>query len=170
MDAMPDHTIVCVDVDYRDDGARAGLVAFADWGDAVAIAERVEVVLEVAAYEPGQFYKRELPCLLRVLEGLKPRLIVVDGYVWLGDDRPGLGAHLFRALDGRAQVVGVSKTEFTSATRAIPVLRGGSARPLFVSAEGIELGGAADAVRSMHGDHRIPTLLRRVDRLCRDAR
>jgi len=28
---------------------------------------------------------------------------------------------------------------------------------------------AIRAVRSMHGDHRIPTLLRRVDGLCRAA-
>lgn len=170
MSIVPDQTMVCVDVDYREDGARVGLVAFAEWSDAAAIAERVEIIREVAEYEPGLFYKRELPCLLRVLEGLKPRLIVVDGYVWLGEERPGLGAHLFRALEGRAQVVGVSKTEFTSATSAVPVFRGGSTRPLFVSAEGIALDEAAGAVRSMHGEHRIPTLLRRVDRLCRDAR
>lgn len=166
---VPDHRLVCVDVDYREDGARAALVAFDDWRDESPIAERVEVIHDVAEYEPGQFYKRELPCLMRVLDGLSPRLIVVDGYVWLGE-RPGLGAKLFEALEGRVPVIGVGKTEFKSATSAAAVHRGGSTRPLFVTARGIELGEAVEAIRSMHGDHRIPTLLRRVDRLCRDAR
>lgn len=163
------NSIVCVDVDYRDDGARAALIAFNDWRDEAPIGERVEHVLEVAPYEPGAFYKRELPCLMRVLEGIEPRAIIVDGYVWLGEDRPGLGAHLYRAIAGRAQIVGVSKTEFASATNAIPVLRRGSTRPLFVTAEGIELREAVDCVQAMHGAHRIPTMLKRVDQLCRGA-
>ena len=96
-------------------------------------------------------------------------MIVIDGYVWLGHERPGLGAHVHAALDGRSAIVGVAKHRFKSATTAIPVLRGTSRQPLFITAAGIAPATAAAAVTSMHGPHRIPTLLKRVDRLSRDA-
>jgi deoxyribonuclease V len=124
----------------------------------------------VAPYEPGAFYKRELPCLLEVL-GLAPGpldAVIVDGYVWLSrDGRPGLGARLFEALGGRTAVVGVAKTSFAGADFAAPVQRGASARPLYVTAAGMDANEAADRVREMAGAHRIPELLKRVDRLCR---
>jgi deoxyribonuclease V len=65
-------------------------------------------------------------------------------------------------------VVGVAKRPFRGAP-ALEVLRGASARPLYVTAIGIDAAHAADGVRRMHGAHRIPTLLTRVDRLCRDT-
>ena len=46
--------------------------------------------------EPGQFYKRELPCILELLKQVNPlpNYIVIDGYVYLGgDEKPGLGKH-----------------------------------------------------------------------------
>jgi deoxyribonuclease V len=66
-------------------------------------------------------------------------------------------------------VVGVAKTSFTGSAFAEPVLRGGSARPHSVTAAGAAARAAAGWIRSMHGAHRIPTLLKRADRLCRDA-
>jgi deoxyribonuclease V len=65
-------------------------------------------------------------------------------------------------------VVGVAKTRFEGAPAA-EVLRGRSARPLFVSAIGLEVELVADLVRGMHGADRRPTLLAAVDRACRDA-
>jgi deoxyribonuclease V len=124
----------------------------------------------VAPYEPGRFYLRELPCLLAVLARAPAPLAaaVVDGYVWLADEtRPGLGAHLFESLGGTVPVVGVAKTRFAGAERALPVTRGDSLRPLWVTAAGIDPTEAAEHVRRMHGPFRIPTALRRVDRLCR---
>jgi endonuclease V-like protein UPF0215 family len=47
------------------------------------------------------------------------------------------------------------------------VLRGESESPLFVSAVGVELTDAADAIKKRHGAYRIPTLLKRVDTLAR---
>ena len=55
----------------------------------------------VAAYVPGQFYRRELPCLLAVFGLVRQPLeiILIDGYVWLdAQGMPGLGGHLFDAL------------------------------------------------------------------------
>jgi deoxyribonuclease V len=162
--------LICVDVDYRDPGAVAAGVLFGAWADAAPAAERVVHVGRVQPYEPGQFYKRELPCLLAVLGTVAEpiEVVVVDGYVWLGpEQRLGLGAHLYDALGGRTAVVGVAKTRFASPARQVS--RGGSARPLYVSAVGIDPDEAACCVAAMHGPYRLPTLLRRVDRLCRES-
>ena len=104
--------LACVDVDYRDEGAVAACVLFGDWADERPTAERVERIARVEPYQPGQFYRRELPCLLAVLgpvaEGLEA--VVIDGYVWLRDeDTPGLGGHLYEALSRAVPVVGVHR-------------------------------------------------------------
>jgi hypothetical protein len=86
--------IVCVDVDYCSRGAVAAGVWFRGWSAAEAVCQAVCPVDEVAEYEPGAFYRRELPCLLSVLAlGPRPDVVVVDGYVWLGAGVPGLGGH-----------------------------------------------------------------------------
>lgn len=162
--------IAAVDVDYRDSGAVAACVLFRAWDDAVSASETVIPIAHVEPYEPGQFYRRELPCLLAMLQaaGGSPDIVIVDGYVWLADERdPGLGAHLHQALAGRAAVVGVAKTRFASAGAAREILRGTSRHPLYITAAGIDVDEAASHVRAMHGPHRTPTLLKRVDQLCR---
>jgi deoxyribonuclease V len=63
-------------------------------------------------------------------------------------------------------VIGVAKSLFPGAP-ATPLLRGDSQRPLYVSATGVDLASAADNIRRMHGPHRLPTLLKQVDGLCR---
>ncbi|HET7502204.1 MAG TPA: endonuclease V [Kofleriaceae bacterium] len=164
--------IVCLDVDYRAAAVVTACVGVCDWPDATPA---IEAVTRTAgpppAYESGAFYRRELPYLTAALAALAvpPRVIVVDGYVWLAPDRPGLGAHLHAALGSGVPVVGVAKRPFHGATTAVPVLRGESQQPLFVTAIGTDVAEAAAAVRGMHGAHRIPTMLKRVDRLARDA-
>ena len=143
-----------------------------DWADAEPCYEVTAFVEAVAEYEPGAFYKRELPCLLAVLAKLPavPDLVVVDGYAWLGPERPGLGAHLYEALKRAVPVAGVAKTRFRSADEvATAVTRAGSKQPLWVTAVGVDAAEAAECVRRMHGEYRVPTLLNRVDRLCRDG-
>ena len=63
-------------------------------------------------------------------------------------------------------VIGVAKTTFHDAV-CVPVVRGGSARPLLVTAVGLPAEHAAAYVHGMHGDNRVPTLLLRVDQLSR---
>jgi deoxyribonuclease V len=93
-------------------------------------------------------------------------VIVIDGYVWLdAQGNKGLGAHLFELLNCEIPVIGVAKTSFATATNAIEVFRGQSSRPLWVTAIGTNEFDAAKLVRSMHGNHRIPTILTLVDRL-----
>jgi deoxyribonuclease V len=164
--------IACVDVDYREVGAVAACVLFHTWADETPAGEHVRLVERVEPYQPGQFYKRELPCLLAVLEEAPRPLeaVVIDGYVWLEDEtRPGLGGHLFESLGKAIPVVGVAKTRFASARAARAILRGSSEKPLFVTAAGLDVEEAARQVRAMHGEFRIPTLLKRVDQLCRSS-
>ena len=162
----------CLDVDYRPRITATACLGFEGWDAANAIFEQVvHSPAAPATYEPGFFYRRELPYLLQVISQIKTgtEIILIDGYVWLGDHQPGLGAHLYEALDQKCAVVGVAKRPFRNASNAIPVLRGGSQQPLFVTAVGIDVKDAVDGVRSMHGKFRIPTLLKSVDRLCRAA-
>jgi deoxyribonuclease V len=164
--------LAAVDAQYSDDVAAVACVTFRDWADSVPVAEYTTLLPAAEDYTPGEFWRRELPCLLSVLRLIPepPKIVIVDGYVWLDDKgRRGLGAHLFEALGGAIAVVGVAKHSFFGAVNAAPVRRGESERPLHVTAEGLSLEAAELGVRSMHGEYRIPTLLKRVDQLCRAA-
>jgi deoxyribonuclease V len=159
-----------VDVCYpRAGGARAAVVMASDAAFSRIVAERTVRLRQVAPYRPGRFFERELPPIRAVLAGLRGiRLLVVDGYVDLDPSgRPGLGAHVH--TESGVPVIGVAKTAFRTATHAVPVLRGGSARPLFVTAAGIPLPEAAGLVRGMAGRFRVPDALRRADALARGS-
>jgi len=162
--------MACTDVYYRSGDAIAACVIFRGWSDWKAEEEIVERVTQVEPYEPGRFYKRELPCLLKVLEKTNHPLdlIIVDGYVHLDDSgTPGLGAFLHMALNGTIPVMGVAKSKFNERAPSTAVFRGLSRRPLYVSVTGMDLSEAAEKIENMHGPFRIPTLLKRVDHLCR---
>jgi deoxyribonuclease V len=170
MVGMIEGSKVCLDVDYRAERVVAACVGFTDWSDAEAAFEFTrDTEGAPSPYESGQFYRREMPYLLKLLGELEPAvgLIIIDGFVWLDGQRPGLGAHLSHALGGACPVIGVAKRPFVGAANAVPLLRGASHVPLFVSAIGIELDIAVRGVAQMHGEHRVPTLLSRVDRLSR---
>src|SRR5271165_282621 len=156
-----------VDVHYLSTGgARAAAVLAADAAFTHVLAERTAVVSRVPPYRPGAFYLRELPPLRAVLEDLCGLgLLVVDGYADLDPGgRPGLGARAHAQFG--IPVIGVAKSRFRTATHAVPVLRGSSARPLFVTA-GMPAADAADLVRRMAGRYRLPDALRRADTLAR---
>lgn len=157
-----------IDVYYPPSGgARAALVVAADPPFATVVDERVAWLEQVAAYEPGAFYRRELPAMRAVLDGVPDlALVIVDGYVDLDPDgRPGLGARLHDETG--VPVVGVAKTAFRSATHAAAVHRGGARKPLYVTAAGLPVERAAELVADMAGPYRMPDALRRVDRLSR---
>jgi deoxyribonuclease V len=163
--------LACVDVDYRDNRAWAACLLFEAWTDSDARVTLVERIDSVQPYVPGEFFRRELPCLLAVLARAPalPVTIVVDGYVWLdAERRPGLGAHLYEALGGAAAVIGVAKSPFAGNV-ALPVRRGGGLKSLWVTAVGMDEERAVECIRQMDGPFRIPTLLKAVDRACRLA-
>jgi len=164
-------SFAAVDVHYpASGGAQAALVVAGDLEFSKIRTEKTAFVPEVAPYVPGQFFQRELPPLRAVLAGVTGiELLVVDGYVDLTPDgRPGLGAHVHAELG--VPVIGVAKTRFATATHAIPVARGGTSRPLYVTAAGIPAADAAVIVHRMSGAFRLPDALRRVDALARGNR
>jgi deoxyribonuclease V len=159
---------VAADVHYlASGGARAAAAVAADTAFSHLLASRIALVPEVAPYRPGEFYLRELPPLHAVLDGLREMaLLVVDGYADLDlGGRPGLGAYAHNEFG--VPVIGVAKTAFRTATHAVPVLRGTSTRPLYVTAAGMPREDAACLVQHMAGRYRLPDGLRRVDRLAR---
>jgi deoxyribonuclease V len=165
-------TIFTVDVDYRETHAIAAGVMFANWEDSIPINQFVTQVDNIAEYEPGHFYKRELPCLLKLLNQLdtSPQYIIVDGYVHLEETKkPGLGKYLYDALQGESIVIGVAKTRFSGAPAEIEVFKGESQRPLYVTAAGISDAEAKKMIQRMDGRYRIPTMLKLVDQLSKQT-
>src|SRR2546426_2294181 len=162
--------IACTDVYYGQTQAIAACLLFRHWSDDHPYLELTEQIQQPEPYEPGRFYRRELPGLLSVIERVpeRPGLVIIDGYVWLGDEfHPGLGAYLYEALGRAAAVIGVAKALFQEGPAVRAIKRGTSLRPLYVTAAGIDLNEAARSVVELHGEFRIPTFLKRVDRLCR---
>jgi deoxyribonuclease V len=126
----------------------------------------------VEEYVSGEFFRRELPCILSLFETvrpLNPDVLLVDGYVWTGDEnQKGLGAHLFYSLQEKYPVIGVAKSAFKNAEKiCIPVFRGKSKKPLWISAIGTPTSDAAQKIIQMHGEFRMPTLLKELDELTR---
>jgi deoxyribonuclease V len=174
-----------LDVDYRETSAfAAGFgcvgpreVALGEtFGTPIASSRRTVEVTPIAGYEPGAFYRRELPCLLALLAEAESfagsiEAVVIDGYVWLGTGRPGLGAHLYEALAGRYPIIGLAKSSFHDNDAATPVFRGESQKPLFLTTAGAleEEVDVARWVRNLPGPFRLPDMVKLVDRLCREA-
>ncbi|GLS25143.1 endonuclease V [Marinibactrum halimedae] len=162
--------ILAIDVQYSDHSALAAGVLFDSWVSSHPIECFIKAVPDIQPYEPGAFYKRELPCILALLEEIPDNIevIVVDGFVTLGREKKrGLGMHLYEALDNKIAVVGVAKKAFKDTPLQAEVYRGQSNKPLFVTSVGISQQQANSAIVQMHGKHRIPTLLKKADQLCR---
>ena len=162
--------ILAIDVQYQEDSALAAGVLFSSWDSATPDSSIVKTIQGIAPYEAGSFYKRELPCILSLLEDIEETIsvIVVDGFVTLGaNEDKGLGMHLYASLENKIPVIGVAKRSFKGTPEQCELYSGDSTKPLFVTAVGMTLGEAKAHIASMHGEHRIPTLLKRVDQLCR---
>jgi deoxyribonuclease V len=165
--------IAVLDVAYAAEGAGVACVLADSWTAPTPAAELSKYVACIPAkYEPGRFYRRELPLLRTLIDSLEflPSVMIIDGYVWLGaKNQPGLGAYLYESVGGAIPVVGVAKTPYRSDTWSAQVLRGKGRHPLFVTSAGLDQRRAAEFVLGMHGKHRIPTLLQRADHLARAA-
>lgn len=165
--------ILAFDSYYFNNKAKTVCLAFDHWSDSVESAIYSELLEPIADYEPGAFYKRELPCILSLLKQIdlsKVSFIIIDGFVQLDDSgKLGLGGHLYEQLERKIPVIGVAKTNFaTIETLKRPLLRGSSERPLYITAVGIDLDKATDHIRSMHGENRMPILLKKLDGLTKE--
>jgi deoxyribonuclease V len=125
---------VAADVHYL---ASGGARAAADPAVARPAAGRTAVLPGAEPCQPGPVLPARAPAAARGARRLDPMaLLIIDGDADLDPDgRPGLGARA-RGESG-VPVTGVAKTAHGTATHAIPVRRGTSARPLYVTAAGM---------------------------------
>lgn len=164
--------IYAFDTYYYDDYAHTVCLAFQDWDAEHETEIFTEKTAITSEYESGAFYKRELPCILSLLHQIDLKeddIIIIDGYVTLDDEgKIGLGGHLYEALDQKFPVVGIAKNGFNSPdSRRRAVYRGESNTPLFLTTKGADVDEIKQKVEQMHGNFRIPTLLKKLDQLSR---
>lgn len=164
--------IAIIDVDYKDPIANVACLVFKSWEDEIWVNQYTCQCSDIAAYVPGEFYKRELPCILAVLKLVKEEItsIVIDGYVWLNKDmKPGLGVYLYESLHKEIPVIGIAKKSFFGMdnTMSRAIIRGTSKRPLYVTSIGIDLDFAGQKVQNMQSVFRHPDKAKKVDQLCR---
>jgi len=151
---------------YNENKAKIAGILFEDW----EATEPLKIVStnfdRVKNYEPGNFYKRELPCIMELLKLIDMDtvdIIIIDGYVYLeNQNSPGLGLHLYNTLEKKIPVIGVAKTYFHKSI-AEKTFRGKSQTPLYITSVGLETDKAANLIKNMHGNHRIPKLLKLLD-------
>ena len=155
--------IIAVDTYYfSEKEAKTVGIIFTDWADTKPL-ESVEAwTYDFGPYIPGEFYKRELPCLMDLLRKV-PNLdkdfdaIVIDSLAWIPSSTTtldGLGIRLENALIsegliysreedtrdmatfGRPGIIGVAKTPFKGVEDhhgIAKVYRGKSKTPLYVN-------------------------------------
>jgi deoxyribonuclease V len=153
-------------------GALAAAVSFDVWDAPEPTRTYTSRILHVEKARPGELDLRSLPCIIQLLRehALEPELLMIDGFVDVDTkETPGLGRHLYHALDGRAAVIGVSKSSIPTLPPQFEVFREEEARPLLVTSVGIDIGAAKAGLRAMHGRKRVPTLLKLVARVARGA-
>ncbi|UUW07941.1 endonuclease V [Flavobacterium plurextorum] len=165
--------ILAFDTYYFDGKAKTVCLEFLNWNESKNYKVHTEIIENVEDYIPGEFYRRELPCILSLLDKIDLKtvqVIIVDGFVYLDDDKKyGLGGHLYEKLNREIPIIGVAKTNFASIENDKKALvRGDSKKPLYVTAIGIDLEDAFEKVESMAGEFRIPTLLKEMDRLTKE--
>lgn len=127
-------------------------------------------ISNVAPYQSGQFYQREMPCLLALLAQIHDPfdVIIIDGYVYLdGWQKAGLGKHLYDHLPTPTPIIGIAKNRFYEIDESFAVHRGTSKHPLYVTSIGID--NAQNFVKTLCGSHRLPNIVSQVDRLSRNA-
>lgn len=164
--------ILAIDVYYQEQGAKAVGVLF-DWEDASPRQTVIELMHDVAEYVPGEFYKRELPCIEALLNKIGADfldVVIVDGHIYVDNNGTyGLGGKTFELLGKRIPVIGVAKTGFhTNKETVIEVFRGESKNPLYVSAIGMDTALAAARIQAMHGSYRIPDILKKLDMVTKE--
>ncbi len=165
--------ILAFDTYYYEDKARTIALQFENWQDLEESQVFDETLSGINEYVSGEFYKRELPCILSLLKQIDLthcEAIIVDGFVVLDDEgKLGLGGYLYKALNSKIPIIGVAKNNFSKIEKLKePVLRGESKKPLYVTAMGIDLEFAAKKIREMSGEYRFPNILKRVDSFGRD--
>ncbi len=166
---MNEYKIACFDVYYYENYAKSCCIVFVSSSEEEIICEYCRTVEPINDYVSGEFYKRELPCILSVYNLIKMDIdiIIIDGFVTLNNGKKGLGAYLYDSLNKQTPVIGVAKTLFSGCESYSEVYRGISKKPLYVSSIGIDLEFSANLIKNLKGKNRTPDVLKRIDHLTR---
>ncbi|MCW1968987.1 MAG: endonuclease V [Anaerolineae bacterium] len=123
------------------------------------------ILQPVAEYKPGEFYQRELPCLIELIKKLEtlPKIIFIDGYVWLQNDQLALGGRLYEYLDRKVIVIGIAKSFLRIAGENISMYYKSSHRPIYISAAGLSLDDAMQCVKEMPYQGHLPLMMKYAD-------
>jgi len=162
--------ILAVDVHYSVNRASIAGIMFHSWEAPKPVKIYYGNLTNVKDYESRKFYKRELPCILKLIKAnnLKPDIILIDGYVYLdGFLKPGLGKYLYDSLKQATSIIGIAKNPLKSIGSEYQIYRGSSRKPLYITVVGISLDQAKENILKMYGKYRIPYLLKQVDQLCK---
>ena len=167
--------ILAFDTYYFGNKAKTVCLTFDKWTESQSYKVYSETLDNVEAYTSGEFYKRELPCILSLLSKNhfeNVEAIIVDGFVYLDDNKKlGLGGYLYEKLQCKIPVIGVAKTNFaTIIENKKLLLRGKSIKPLYITSIGINLDEATKKIEIMDGENRIPTLLKTLDTLTKEKK
>lgn len=165
--------ILAIDVYYFEKMAKTVGVLF-DWNDEIPKHVIVDKKDGVDDYIPGEFYKRELPCiesLLKKIDLSTIDAIIVDGYIYIDNSlKYGLGGYLWELLDKKIPIIGVAKNSFyNNKSTVVPLFRGLSKKPLYISSVGYNLQDAVDKILTMKGEFRIPTILKTLDTFTKEV-
>lgn len=168
---------LAIDTFYTEDNAYTVGVFFSRWDDTEPLEIIKHTSKPIYPYVPGEFYKRELPCIMDLL-GLVNfdtlSTIIVDGFIRIEKDGvlvPGLGEHLYDEVkDWGISVIGVAKSKFEGCNRwSIPIIRKEGSNPLYVQGIGRYTDNmAAELIKGMSGPNKLPTLLQILDRETKD--
>jgi deoxyribonuclease V len=165
--------VLAFDTYYYGTKAKTICLSFENWTTTESFEILAETIDVSEEYISGEFFKRELPCILSLLKKIDIKyvsVIIIDGFVYLDDDKKlGLGGHLYNSLDKKIPIIGVAKNDFVAINKLKRVtLRGKSKKPLFVTSAGIDLDFAHKRIMDLPGDFRIPDILKRLDVLTKD--
>lgn len=164
---------LAIDTYYTEENAYTVGVFFSKWDDTEPLKIIKRITKPEYPYVPGEFYKRELPCIMNLLGGVdfdSLSTIIVDGFVRIeknGEMVSGLGEHLYDEVkDWGISVIGVAKSKFDGCENwSIPIIRKAGSKPLYVQGIGRytdEM--AASLIKGMAGPNKLPILLQRLDR------
>ncbi len=161
------------DVYYYENKAKTVAVCFKNWSDVQPDRVYSEILENVEEYQPGKFYKKELPCIISLLKQINIENIteiIVDSFVILDDKgKNGLGGYLYEHLERKIPVIGVAKSDFVqNKINKQEIYRGLSKKPLYISALGIGLELASKNILNMEGEYRMPTLLKYLDTMTKE--
>lgn len=157
-----------IDVSYQDTQAKVVGGFFKEWSDESFLKKTSRTVDNVNEYTSGEFYKRELPCIMKFIEEIpieEIELIIIDGYIYLDNERKkGLGAYLYESLNSKIPIIGVAKSRFYNNNKFVEeIFRGKSKKSLFISAVGIDLANSSILIQKMFGEFRLPNLIKQID-------